>query len=116
MLDRFRQKLAISKNYRLKWLFLSYVLIIIIFAWLYQKIYQEDNTTFVFATEVYQTQIAHQNQSDSNYIQKLESERYYIDSVKKLILLNHKSPDSIFISNGLANTKTFRFKNRQNFY
>ncbi len=108
----FRERIINDKNYRLRWIFYTYLLFIVVFARLYQIAYENDIQSFVFAKDIYQSQIKAQDQNDSRKMERLKTNKFYIDSILTLINHYHKAPDSNFV---FGNYHTFRYYINNNF-
>lgn len=76
----FKERLN-NKNFRLRWVFYAYLIIILIFAFIYQISYNIDHTSFVFAKDVHQSKLSSQIQEDSLLISNLETEAKLLNNV-----------------------------------
>lgn len=72
-LAHFKKSLA-NRNFRLRWVFYLYLLIIVIFANIYYISYNIDHSSFVFAKDVHQSKLSSQIREDSAQIHNLEIE------------------------------------------
>jgi hypothetical protein len=76
----FKERLS-NKNFRLRWVFYAYLLIILIFAFIYQTSYNIDHTSFVFAKDVHLSKLSSQIQEDSVLINNLETEAKLLNNI-----------------------------------
>lgn len=96
-----------KKNCRLISIFIIYLLIIIFFSLIYRGFFEHDNSSFVFARDIYQTQAKGQRITDSIEISKLGEVRCILDSLRTRIKKKIFVPDSSFT---MFNYHIYRFK------
>lgn len=72
-LSFFKKRLS-NKNFRLRWVFYVYFIIILMFAFVYQISYNFDHSSFVFAKDVHLSKLSSQIHEDSLLINNLETE------------------------------------------
>lgn len=95
-LSHFKKSLS-NRNFRLRWVFYLYLLIILIFANLYYFSYDIDHSSFVFAKDVHQSKLSSQIKEDSAQIHNLEIEAENLKGVQQRLKKgNTPRTDTIF--------------------
>jgi uncharacterized membrane protein len=73
-----------------------YFLVLIIFAYIYLKCYESNNTSFVFAKEIHESKLYDRKEKNNQEINKLQNLYNILDSVYYIVSVNKKAPDSSF--------------------
>jgi hypothetical protein len=95
-LAHFKKSLA-NRNFRLRWVFYLYLLIITIFANIYYFSYGIDHSSFVFAKDVHQSKLSSQIKEDSVQIHNLETEATNLKAIQqRLKRTGSQHSDTIF--------------------
>ncbi len=72
-----------NRNFRLRWVFYVYLIIILVFAVFYNLSYETNPSSFVFAKDVHQSKLSSQIREDSTLIHNLEKEFLLLKNINQ---------------------------------
>ncbi len=98
---------ANSSNFRLMIICAVYIMLIFLFAKIYQKTYNANSRSFVFASDIAKTNIEELNRNDSSVTADLQYQQYFCDSVNQMVFLKRQP---IILEPPGTYERTFRYR------